>query len=592
MPLMLAESMAAEVRRLAGIFSQFGRLGLSGAAAVDTYEWYSRADCRLAGAERVSNEARYTSYLASGSERRVHARRPMNGLAYVDIGSGNGGIVLNLSEGGLGFRAVGPLDRTGEVQFSIQLPSCPERIEATAQVMWLGTSNRQAGAKFLNIAGEGKARIEEWIRSQEVLAGTWSETPPKPRKPVSEIRPRRDVAREPEAPETQVESADISPGAYGSSALLAELSKGSVTDSTAASEHIEEHADLALAEQTYGEPPSEEGAPPDAEAPVREAASNGESEEHAAPLLAESNLGAPLTHTTTLPNDAPVFTSITDSVQATARSVGLPPVAVVAGFLLVFAALCFAIGTWVGSPRRASQPTAQLTRPEVTPSPAETAPIVPDDAPSTPARPNSTANKSHVRQTAAKTPETILGDDAAAPTESSAPDGVNSSSVTASSPAEQPSAAATAAPPPVAPQSAPLAAVTAPPTPPAAVAQNATPTVAPGPAADAPVPVTSRVVDGITVKSTDRFIPSRLTYRVEPDYPAQARQQLVEGTVRIHQVIGPDGTVRSVKLLNGSILLAPAALEASRYWQYFPALLNGEAVQSEKDIEIDFRIPR
>jgi len=55
--------------------------------------------------------------------------------------------------------------------------------------------------------------------------------------------------------------------------------------------------------------------------------------------------------------------------------------------------------------------------------------------------------------------------------------------------------------------------------------------------------------------------------------------------------IGADGTVRSMKLLSGSPLLAPAAMDAANYWQYLPALLNGKPVETDQDIEIDFRLP-
>jgi protein TonB len=69
-------------------------------------------------------------------------------------------------------------------------------------------------------------------------------------------------------------------------------------------------------------------------------------------------------------------------------------------------------------------------------------------------------------------------------------------------------------------------------------------------------------------------------------------QQQIQGTVKVRQVIGTNGSVQSVKLLSGPSLLAPAALEAAKYWRYFPALLNGQPVETEVDIEIDFRLPR
>jgi protein TonB len=107
-------------------------------------------------------------------------------------------------------------------------------------------------------------------------------------------------------------------------------------------------------------------------------------------------------------------------------------------------------------------------------------------------------------------------------------------------------------------------------------------------AAAAPSP---RIVAGLTLKPSDRFNPCHLAYRVEAAYPPEAIEERVQGVVRIQQVVGADGQVRSVKLLSGPALLAPAALEAARYWRYLPALLNGQPVETEQDIEIEFRLP-
>ena len=108
------------------------------------------------------------------------------------------------------------------------------------------------------------------------------------------------------------------------------------------------------------------------------------------------------------------------------------------------------------------------------------------------------------------------------------------------------------------------------------------------PPAPAPSP---RIVAGLTLKPSDRFNPCYLSYRVEPAYPPEAQKQQIEGVVKIQQVVGTDGRVRSVKLLSGPPLLVTAALEAARYWRYLPALLNGQPVETEQDVEINFRLP-
>jgi len=121
--------------------------------------------------------------------------------------------------------------------------------------------------------------------------------------------------------------------------------------------------------------------------------------------------------------------------------------------------------------------------------------------------------------------------------------------------------------------------------------QESNPPVAPALVNSEAAASSPRIVAGLILKPSDRFNPCYLAYRVEAAYPQQAEEQRIEGVVKIQQVIGTDGRVRSVKLLSGPPLLASAALEAAQYWRYVPALLNGRAVETEQDVEIEFRLP-
>jgi TonB family protein len=77
---------------------------------------------------------------------------------------------------------------------------------------------------------------------------------------------------------------------------------------------------------------------------------------------------------------------------------------------------------------------------------------------------------------------------------------------------------------------------------------------------------------------------------VEPFYPRDAVQQRVEGTVKIHAVVAQDGHVKNLKVVGGPPSLTSAALDAAQYWRYIPALRNGEPVESEEDINIEFHL--
>jgi protein TonB len=83
---------------------------------------------------------------------------------------------------------------------------------------------------------------------------------------------------------------------------------------------------------------------------------------------------------------------------------------------------------------------------------------------------------------------------------------------------------------------------------------------------------------------------AKLINRVQPGYPPLARQTRISGTVRLHAIIGKDGTVRELTLESGHPLLVQAALDAVRQWRYQPTLLNGEPVEVDTTIDVIFSL--
>ena len=88
----------------------------------------------------------------------------------------------------------------------------------------------------------------------------------------------------------------------------------------------------------------------------------------------------------------------------------------------------------------------------------------------------------------------------------------------------------------------------------------------------------------------DRLVACSLLYRVEPMYPPEAVQKRIEGTVKLRAVVGRDGRVMGLEVVSGPLPLVSSALSAAREWRFIPALLNGEPVESETDINIEFRL--
>jgi TonB family protein len=98
-------------------------------------------------------------------ERRVHERRRVS-LAYIDLGENNGGIVLNVSEGGLAVTAVEVLHGAHLPKMRFQLPHSKTHIEARGQITWTGESKREVGVRFVDLSTEATTEIRTWIASE------------------------------------------------------------------------------------------------------------------------------------------------------------------------------------------------------------------------------------------------------------------------------------------------------------------------------------------------------------------------------------------------------------------------------------------
>ncbi len=79
-----------------------------------------------------------------------------------------------------------------------------------------------------------------------------------------------------------------------------------------------------------------------------------------------------------------------------------------------------------------------------------------------------------------------------------------------------------------------------------------------------------------------------LIYKVQPQYSAIARTMRLTGTVYLRAIILTDGTVRQLEAISGNPILANLALQAVRQWRYQPTRLNGEPVEVETFITVNF----
>lgn len=112
--------------------------------------------------------------------------------------------------------------------------------------------------------------------------------------------------------------------------------------------------------------------------------------------------------------------------------------------------------------------------------------------------------------------------------------------------------------------------------------------------ADPPVQVASVEPGPVTNASNHARISRDAILEVEnpvqPDYPMLARQMKVQGSVVLEALISKDGGIQDLQVLRGPAILADAARQAVRQWRFKPYLQDGQAVETQAHITVNFTI--
>jgi len=94
------------------------------------------------------------------------------------------------------------------------------------------------------------------------------------------------------------------------------------------------------------------------------------------------------------------------------------------------------------------------------------------------------------------------------------------------------------------------------------------------------VRISSGVMQGLLLKNVD------------PIYPLAARSQGLQVMVVLHTIIGKDGHVEKVEAVSGPDEFRRAATDAVGHWVYKPYLLNGEPVEVDTTVVVNFNLNR
>jgi periplasmic protein TonB len=81
-----------------------------------------------------------------------------------------------------------------------------------------------------------------------------------------------------------------------------------------------------------------------------------------------------------------------------------------------------------------------------------------------------------------------------------------------------------------------------------------------------------------------------IAYQVQPRYPRVAQAAGIQGTVQLRAIVSKTGTIENLTVIGGHSMLVAAAVEAVKQWRYRPYMLNGDPIEVETEITVNFML--
>jgi protein TonB len=104
----------------------------------------------------------------------------------------------------------------------------------------------------------------------------------------------------------------------------------------------------------------------------------------------------------------------------------------------------------------------------------------------------------------------------------------------------------------------------------------------------APLPVPKATPQKIKV--SQGVAQGNLIHEVKPSYPPIAKAARVQGQVILQATISKGGQIENLRVVQGHPMLVQSALDAVKQWRYKPYMLNGEPVEVETQITVNFTL--
>lgn len=585
--------------------------------------------------ESPQNRAAGTTFV----ERRAHPRRRAESLIYVGFGDENGGIVLDLSEGGMGFHAANPIEQFHFPKVKFQLPLSQNWAEAAGDVAWMNEARTAAGLKFIDLPEEARAEIREWVNgkasaARPMVANEAEEIGKAPRSPRVRVSPRVPMSR-PVAPsvveheiETPVQPPVQTPDKLieappppvsievGQSEAAAQVetvqefheeafeiqSKAAVLYAQAGAEwaeipdlasRLDESHEIAegselpstgaverVTEVAVSQDSPASSAVEDKREEEREAAATAEEDEIVATAIAHAPVNS----------EEPPYLIPSEVLGESTLEEAKENSAAVAGTsfewerlqadaperkLSGWAIAAIFVGTVAISFSAGWAVGHGFLNPWI----------------------HTSADTMAARTVpAASTPPGSVVPLPAAPGGTTAPNGQPTGGAP---PSLGPAATSTSSSPTATTESAPEH---------AASMDVSTPTGEESPNVDIPeepISASSTIAMSATRSveipaaagsstrpGSTHVVPGDLVSHVQPDYPAQTMQEQVEGTVKLRVTVGKDGSIKQIEPMGGPPALVGTSVAAVRQWRYKPTYVNQKPVEVQEIVKIVFRLPQ
>ncbi len=89
---------------------------------------------------------------------------------------------------------------------------------------------------------------------------------------------------------------------------------------------------------------------------------------------------------------------------------------------------------------------------------------------------------------------------------------------------------------------------------------------------------------------TSRALREAAIVKLEPEYPATARQFRLSGEVTAELIVGLDGRVETVSITRGHPMFNNAVINAVKRWSFSPFIVEGHPRKVKSTLTFDFKL--